>query len=323
VFKNKEGKIRSGWKIVSVTLMIFVAIMLISMIIGFVVNVIFITSDGTNLDSITLARKTKQVQTNLQLTLLFIQELVMIIAPMIAWKYVIKRPLSNMGLSPIKINIKELYVGLLFGAVSMSIVFFILIVSGNAVVKSWTPHFSLDTLIYLSLFIFVGFAEEIYGRGFVMSALRQTRSVPVVVIVSSIIFALLHSANSGIGMVPYVNLVLVGILLSYIYIKSGNIWMCIGFHITWNYFQGNVFGFLVSGTETKGIITTTYEQNNIINGGAFGPEGGFIVTAVILVSFLFVRLYYKNSNFDFLATEDIPIQNIETYDNNNNSTLAL
>ena len=83
--------------------------------------------------------------------------------------------------------------------------------------------------------------------------------------------------------------------------------MPIGYHITWNYFQGNVFGFKVSGTEVEGMLSTTYSQDNIWNGGAFGPEGGLFVTAIILIGFIVVKLYYKNKKFDFLSMDPTPV----------------
>jgi len=303
MFRNERNQVRSGWKIAAVTAAIVAIIIVISLIVGIVVNIKLLASHDIDLKTLKLTEKGMRVENYMNMVLLFIQEVVMIITPIFAWKIIMRSPLSHMGLDSFKRHIKELIIGLSIGAVSISVVFFAIVLSGNAKVESWIPHFSFDTIIYLFLFILVGFAEEIYGRGFIMSTLRQTRSVPVIVIVSSIIFALLHSGNSGIGILPYINLTLVGLFFAYIYLKSGNIWMCIGYHITWNYFQGNVYGFPVSGMDTKGIITTMYEKNNIINGGQFGPEGGLLVTVVILIGFLFVNIFYQNSNYDFLASE--------------------
>jgi hypothetical protein len=77
--------------------------------------------------------------------------------------------------------------------------------------------------------------------------------------------------------------------------------MSIGYHITWNYFQGNVFGFKVSGINTRGIWTTVYDKNTILNGGDLGPESGLIVTAIILLDFLLVCRYYRNRNYTYLS----------------------
>lgn len=89
-----------------------------------------------------------------------------------------------------------------------------------------------------------------------------------------------------------------------IFIKSGNIWMCIGYHFTWNVFQGIIYGMPVSGLSIPGIITTHFTRDNILNGGGFGIEGGILTTLVTLLSFLFVRYYYRNSTYDFMNNMD-------------------
>jgi uncharacterized protein len=303
MFKNKEGKIRSGWKIAGVTAALFGVVIIIALLFGIAMIFYLIASGDFQIETLSFSTRGQNILNSYQLIITYTSEFAMILTPIIAWKFIMKRPLTNMGLSSIKNGYKDLLTGLLFGALSISIVFVAIILSSNAVVESWKPQFSIDTLTYLVLFVLVGFAEEIYGRGFIMAALRQTRSIPVVVIISSLIFSLLHSANAGIGLVPYLNIFLVGVLFAYMYLKSGNIWTGIGYHITWNYFQGNVYGFLVSGTNTKGMLTTRYEVNNLWNGGEFGPEGGFFVTIVIISGLILTALLFKNRQFDFIATE--------------------
>ena len=86
-------------------------------------------------------------------------------------------------------------------------------------------------------------------------------------------------------MIPYLNIFLIGLFLSLITLTSGTLYPAIGFHIFWNFFQGPIFGFSVSGGLEKGLLTTYMKGNSLLNGGAFGPEGGLIVTAVIVLMF--------------------------------------
>lgn len=229
-----------------------------------------------------------------------LQNIILILFLVIFRTKFIKRPMSSMGLTPLKKDYKDFTVGLVFGIVMISVVFGILLISGNASVDSWQPRFSSGLLLWLLIFISVGFAEEMLTRGYIMSLLRQTKSLPMVVIISSAIFALLHSTNPGVGVLPIINIFLVGTLFAYMYIKSGNIWMPIGYHITWNYFMGNVYGFKVSGQDTASLISTYLGSNAIISGGDFGPEGGLVVTVITLLGFIFVKYYYRNSIYDFI-----------------------
>lgn len=306
MFKNKEGKVYSGWKIIGMMAVTLSALTVASILIGIIAGIIIsprLAESGT-ID--TNALFTESEKYLLDIISYFLQETVMIVIPIIIWKFFIKRPLTNMGLAPISKHAKELAIGLAFGVVSITVVFAALILSGSAKVETWKPNFSWDQLIFLVVFILVGLAEEIFTRGYIMSVLRQSRNLPLVIIVSSVIFALMHSMNSGIGAIPYLNLALVGILFAVMYIRSGNLWMCIGYHITWNYFQGYVYGFKVSGNESNGILTTVAEKYSFLNGGDFGPEGGIFVTIVILLGLLFVMKFYKKSEFDFIASEDLP-----------------
>ncbi|HHU70646.1 MAG TPA: CPBP family intramembrane metalloprotease [Clostridiales bacterium] len=312
MFKNKYGKVRSGWKIAAVTGIFLAVTLLLGSILGAIIGVILVAQGHFDMATMDYTETGYEMISQTNIIGMFIQEIVMIFTPIIAWKYVMKRPLSNMGLTHVKKNRKDLSVGLLFGLVSMTIVFILLILTNQASVETWIPTFSSDIIVYLLLFILVGLGEEIYGRGFIMSVLRQTQNIPAVLIISSVFFALLHGANNGIGLLPLINLALVGLLFAYMYLRSGNIWMPIGYHITWNYFQGNIFGFKVSGTATNGLLTTSVEKNTILNGGDFGPEGGLFVTAIILIGFIFVKYYYRNSEFDFLASEPEVIEAVET-----------
>jgi membrane protease YdiL (CAAX protease family) len=232
----------------------------------------------------------------------FLQEFVIIVIPMIAWRFFEKKSFKDMGFGNIMDNKKDLLIGLLFGALSMTIVFmFILLTdSGELAYSLLKPKISIWIFVDLLLFIAVGFAEEILGRGYIMTVLKQTRNIYVVMIVSAVIFSLLHISNPNVSLIGLINIVLVGILFSYMYVKSGGIWMPIGYHITWNYFQGNIFGFQVSGLEQVGIYKTKVLSGNIINGGAFGPEGGIATTVVIMMGILFVAWYYRNSDYEFL-----------------------
>lgn len=307
MFKNREGKVRSGWKIAAVLAIFLSSITVISIIIGAISSSILLVTGDLKTEAGSMVpiftEHGQKVMTAINRVMMFVQEILTILIAILAWKISTKRKLSDMGFTPIKSNFKDLIAGLLFGAGSLTFVFAALVLSGQAEVTSWAPSFSVSQIIALFMFILVGFAEELLCRGYIISVLRQTKSILAIYIISGVIFALMHSANSGIGLLPYMNLILIGMLWAYSYMKSGNIWLPIGYHITWNYFQGDVFGFKVSGTTEKGILTTSYPKNNIFNGGDFGPEGGLFVTLVIVLGFLAIRYYYRNKQFDFLAMD--------------------
>lgn len=307
ILKNKHSEVRSGWKIFLVFLITYALSFIISLLIGMVLGLAFLIwgegtllFDGKNIQSILSSDLGLMVSTSLS-------NGIIIISCIIIWKIFEKKKVSEMGLTNFKEGYKEFILGLLFGAIAISIVAIVLLIMGNVrFVNSLSkPQLSISLLEGVILFVFVGFGEEILGRAYIMSVLKQTRNKWLILMISSIIFAILHLGNDGISILAFINLFLVGLLFGYMFMKSKNIWMPIGYHITWNYFQGYIWGFQVSGITTNGLYKIENINNNIINGGLFGPEGGLIVTIVICISFYIIYKYYNNESIDsFIGIEE-------------------
>lgn len=146
----------------------------------------------------------------------------------------------------------------------------------------------LDGLI---LYACVAFYEEFFSRGYLQGLIKYHYGAVSAMIVSSILFTALHAFNPGMTETPFpiVNLFLVGILLAYTRELSGGIWMPVGIHFTWNWFQGCVYGFKVSGTElVPSLIRTTITGPVPLSGGSFGIEGSYIATLITLLAIIAV-----------------------------------
>ena len=293
IFINKNSQIRSGWKILITFIMFFIITIIASIFLGMGYMIINIAIYGVN----NASAIAEGIKSNDMVSIIsnIIQCICLIGSVVLLWKVFEKKPIREMGLVNIKKGYKDLVAGLIFGAISMSMVFAILLGSNNIqLVSSLTkPSFNIALLMELILFIFVGFDEEMFTRGYCMSVLNQTRKKWVVVGVSSIIFALMHSFNPDMTLLSYLNLFLVGVLFAYMFIKSNNLWLTIGYHITWNFFEGPVFGFQVSGLNMKSIYLVKKPADNIITGGGFGPEGGLVVTFIIILGLIYMWKFYK------------------------------
>ena len=281
IFKNQYNQLRSGWKIAISFLILFLTIFILSIIIGVFGGIFSISRNNPIYSLLNMGVST----------------ISFILVSLISWKLVQKEPFRNMGLTSIKRDGFDLLFGLFLGAMSITIVFFILIATNNAtlVTSFLKPNFSYEILLGIVIFILVGFGEEMFFRGYLMSVLKQTNNSFVIILVSSLIFSLMHASNLNANPLGLFNIFLVGIVFAYMFIRSSSIWMPIGYHITWNYFQGYVFGFQVSGNPTNGLYETTVAQNNLINGGAFGPEGGAAVTFILIVNLAILYLYYRRN----------------------------
>jgi membrane protease YdiL (CAAX protease family) len=101
---------------------------------------------------------------------------------------------------------------------------------------------------------------------------------------SSFIFGILHGANPNATVFSTLLLMAAGLFLGLGYLLTGELAIPIGVHIAWNFCEGNIFGFPVSGANA-GPAVLAIQQNgpNLFTGGAFGPEAGLVGLAAILL----------------------------------------
>jgi len=147
---------------------------------------------------------------------------------------------------------------------------------------------------YFALFILAGASEEIMFRGYILQNLREWPGTMLAVVISSILFGLVHGLNPNFNLFAALNIALAGVAFCYAYLMTGNLWLPLAFHFSWNFFQGPVFSFPVSGMISGGLLLTQVSQaRSAITGGAFGPEGGLTGLGAQLVGLLILWLWAK------------------------------
>jgi hypothetical protein len=150
-------------------------------------------------------------------------------------------------------------------------------------------QFSLiDQLFYLSLFAVVSLNEEIAIRGYILQNLSSSFNKYIALVLSSLVFMIMHIGNPNMSAVPLFNLFLAGLLLGVYCIHKNNLWFPIGAHITWNYFQGPVLGFEVSGNDVDSIFIQSLDGSELITGGEFGFEGSIILTVFMIIGIVYL-----------------------------------
>jgi len=152
-----------------------------------------------------------------------------------------------------------------------------------------------NILLAILLCLIVSFVEETVIRGYILQNLMSDMGKWAALIITSLLFALLHAANPAISILPLFNLFTAGLLLGVNFIYTKNLWFGIFMHFAWNFFQGFVLGYRVSGMEIqKSLLQQNIQGSAILTGGSFGFEGSVVATALIIsVFFFFVWLYKK------------------------------
>jgi membrane protease YdiL (CAAX protease family) len=200
--------------------------------------------------------------------------------------------------------------GLFLGALLMTAIFAAERVAGWLTVtgtfKTAEPEgaFVFALLVPAVTFLCVGIYEELLFRGYILRNLAEGLNLPrfgplpallMAWLFSSVVFGLAHGGNPHASVISTTNLVAAGLFLAVGYLLTGELALPIGLHITWNFFQGNVFGFPVSGAGNAYATFVSIRQGgpDMWTGGAFGPEAGLIGLLAMLMGSLLILLWVR------------------------------
>jgi uncharacterized protein len=204
----------------------------------------------------------------------------------------------------------DLFFGMTLGALLMTSIFLVELSLGWATVtgafETIEPGmpFALGMLLPVVVFWCTGVSEEMLFRGYELRnaaegfnypALGPRGAILAAWGLSSIIFGLHHLGNPNATPLSTFNIALAGLLLGLGYVLTGELAIPIGLHITWNYFQGNVYGLPVSGHQPLGAALLSVEQGGprLWTGGAFGPEAGLLEPVAVLAGCLLIAVWVR------------------------------
>lgn len=226
---------------------------------------------------------------------LIINEAIMLVSVFLsAWivLWLRKCPLTSLGLS-VKGRGKDLLAGMAFAAMLYAVGFGISLLSGAVEVTG--VNFQPATLLLsFTFFLLVAIAEELAVRGFILGRMLDGGVNKYgALVISSLLFSLMHIFNPNFAFLPFLNIFLAGLLLGASYIFTRNLCFPITLHWFWNWLQGPVLGYEVSGNDFgTSLLTLHVSQANILNGGTFGFEGSIICTVLMIAGTLLIIRHY-------------------------------
>ena len=220
-------------------------------------------------------------------------------------KVIEKRSFSSIGFN--KNNwLKKYSLGFLIGLAMMSIIVLILFPFGYITVEK-NPIQPVgisaiaSVLVILFGWIIQGATEEIVTRGWLLNVLSTKYNIGVGLLISSTLFGLIHLTNPNVNYIAVINIILVGLFYGLYVIKTNDLWAVCGMHSAWNFAQGNIFGFKVSGLDVSvgSLIDLNLVGSDFVTGGIFGPEAGITATFILLASigillFIDKKRYFSN-----------------------------
>jgi len=130
------------------------------------------------------------------------------------------------------------------------------------------------TLIQLAI---SALGEEILFRSLVLGGLVvMLRKRWLAVVVMATLFGLAHAGNPDASALSVLGNALGGLMYAVAFLGSGCIWLPTGLHFAWNFFQGPVLGFPVSGLDMGGLVQQSAVGSDLVTGGSYGPEAGLV-----------------------------------------------
>jgi uncharacterized protein len=255
----------------------------------------------------------------------------------IAARWLDRRPMRDFGFRFSAAWWRDMAFGLFLGALLMAYVFVVELAMGwieiTGYLEPGTGGFGFWTGIAAAVILFlgVGIYEEMLFRGYHLRNLAEgfegrlinpRGALLLAYFLSSIVFGIAHATNPNATLISTVNIAIAGLFLGLGFVLTGELAIPIGLHITWNFFQGNVFGFPVSGMQFGATFVGINQLGpEMITGGAFGPEAGLIGLSAMLLGSILTIVWVRYNRGTARLRDELavyphgPVQKAFTADN--------
>ena len=278
LFSPDEPRLRAGWRLAIQTVML---LLLLIIPLGLTVELAHWNFPGT--------------------AGFFVNTLISFIAftasVYLARRFLDRRSFTSLGLQIDRNFLPDLIAGIAITFIVMGLIYLTMSLLGwlHFSAFAWQvdplPLLIGQTLVFFIVFILVGWQEELLFRGYQLQTLASGMNLFWGVLVSSIIFGLLHLSNPNAMWVSAAGIFFAGVFLTTGYLRTGRLWLSIGLHIGWNFFEGVVFGFPVSGLTIYPLLRIQVTGPSLWTGGAFGPEAGLIVLPGLAIGAILILVY--------------------------------
>ncbi len=275
-----EARLRAGWRLLIQILMMLV----LSIVISIAFAPLLLSLQGTAIFFFGQIAELIAFTASIFLARLFLD----------------RRSIASMGLRLDRRVWKDFLAGIGITFIMMALVFAAMSAAGWLTFKGFAweaePINQVlgGTFGFLGIFILVGWNEELLSRGYHLQTLASGTNLFWGVLLSSAAFGALHFGNPNATWVSAAGIFFAGLFLAYGYLRTGQLWLSIGLHIGWNFFEGVVFGFPVSGLDIYPLTRIQVQGPEMWTGGAFGPEAGLVILPALLIGAGLIFWYTRN-----------------------------
>ncbi len=218
-----------------------------------------------------------------------------------AWlmvRLVDRRPFVSLGFGLGHLS-RDLMLGASIGAGWLFLSIAILWSAGWIAPQPSAPISWINLVWAAGAFAFNTLCQEVLARSYIFQTIQSRAGPLLAIILSAILFSAYHAgAFQGAWLLPAVNVFIAGVVFGAAYYLSGNLWLPIAIHFTWNILVGPVLGLTLSGQSQFNVGWQVFSVHGptLFTGGPFGIEGGLVVTLTSVVCIGLILLLFRRNN---------------------------
>jgi membrane protease YdiL (CAAX protease family) len=186
--------------------------------------------------------------------------------------------LAGLGLTIDRRTVPDIGAGLTIATAAMTGVLVVELMLGVA--SATGGAFGPVAVLEFGLFLILsGLVDEILMRGMLVSglALLLGGRPLAAVLIASVLFGSTHIFFEGASTLSLISNSLGGVMYGLAFILTGRIWLGLGLHFAWNFVQGPILGFILSGHPVDHALFHVDDLGPVwLTGGLYGPEGGIV-----------------------------------------------
>jgi len=212
-----------------------------------------------------------------------------VVATYLMLRVVDELPWNTVGLDRAAASPPLLIRGVAFGGLTIAAASLLLLSTHmlrieTAIPGSWWGEAGHSTVMLLP----AAFFEELLMRGYVFAMLRRAAGWKLALIVTSIVFGLLHIPNPGADSESILAVIVAGFFLGTILLVTRSLYAAGAAHFAWNWVMSGALHIAVSGVPSRDPDYRVVDSGpDWLTGGPWGPEGGLAAVAA-----MFVVLFY-------------------------------
>ena len=143
-------------------------------------------------------------------------------------------------------------------------------------------------ILWAVFFVFVGLFEEFLFRGYTQYTLADGIGFWPAAVVLSCSFGAVHLGNPGEGWVGAAGVVAIGLIFAFALRRTGNLWLCVGWHASFDFGETFLYSVPNSGIVFQGHLSNaSLHGAKWLTGGTVGPEGSifsFLTMGILAVA---------------------------------------